>query len=157
MRFRAHPSVSDEYRSTTSATPQGWESLLSEARKGLTLPQGNHFVRVATRKIHGCSNVCTDISNAAMQRAKGGSSWPPQGGESTVSKLTSLCCAARCYRYRMQGITLEPQGSVPQQCETGRCMTSAEVSAKFRSWPHRRRSRRKPGPDTTRHALAFVL
>ena len=110
VRFRAHPSVSDTYPSTTSARM----GVTAEHRKGLTLPQGNHF-----GSQDPLVQQCTDISNAAMQRghllaARLGTDWVDTG-QSQCRKVLSL-----------------PQGSVTQRCEpceAGRCMTSTEVLA----------------------------
>ena len=123
VRSRAHPSLDSTYHSTTSARME----VTSEAREGLMLPQGNRF-----GSQDPWVQQCTDVSEceSAMQlglflSARWGIDYVIADGPLHCEVYTSVagCCT--------QSNTFEPQGSVPQQCETGRSLVSTEVSAKL--------------------------
>ena len=94
-----------------------------EAREGLMLPQGNLFGSQDPSMVQ----QCTDIPSAAMQRRQWGLSLAAELGIDYVEAYGPY----REMRPLLQSNIFEPQGSVPQQCETGRGQFPSEVSAKL--------------------------
>ena len=115
VRFRACSLYDDTMYPATSARMEA----TSEARKGLMLPQGNSIGPQGTMV-----QQCTDTPSAAMQRGQWGFSLAAEPGIDSVGTYELY----RKIRSLPQGSTFEPQGSRPQQCETGRGQFSTEVS-----------------------------
>ena len=116
VRFRACSQYDGTMHSATSARMEA----TSEAREGLMLPQGNLFGSQDPSMVQ----QCTDIPSAAMQRGQWGFSLAAEPGIDSVGTYELY----RKIRSLPQGSTFEPQGSRPQQCETGRGQFSTEVS-----------------------------
>ena len=115
VRFRACSLYDDTMYPATSARMEA----TSEARKGLMLPQGNSIGPQGPMV-----QQCTDTPSAAMQRGQWGFSLAAEPGIDSVGTYELY----RKIRSLPQGSTFEPQGSRPQQCETGRGQFSTEVS-----------------------------
>ena len=118
VRSRACSQYDDTMHSATSARMEA----TSEARKGLMLPQGNLF-----GSQDPMVQQCTDMSSAAMRRRQWGLALAAKLGIDYVGTYGPY----REIRSLLQGSIFEPQGSSPQQCETGRGQFSSEVSAKL--------------------------
>ena len=118
VRFRACSQYDGTMHSATSARMEA----TSEARKGLMLPQGNSIGPQGLMV-----QQCTDTPSAAMQRRQWGLALAAELGIDYVEAYGPY----REIRPLLQSNIFEPQGSVPQQCETGRGQFSSEVSAKL--------------------------
>ena len=94
----------------------------SEARKGLLLPQGNQI-----GSQDPWVQQCTDISQSILQL---GLDLSARWGIEYVIADGPLHCEVVVYPL-LQSNTNEPQGSVPQQCETDRGLVATEVPAKL--------------------------
>ena len=113
VRYRACSLYDGTIYPATSARMEA----TSEARKGLMLPQGNLF-----GSQDPMVQQCTDTPSAAMQRRQWGLALAAELGIDYVEAYGPY----REMRPLLQSNIFEPQGSVPQQCETGRGQFSSE-------------------------------